>query len=72
MQIPKNLGSRGVASWWRPKDDKAVLQGYYMMGGVPWNSRLMNALVDTLLADSSLNFSVKVGDKDKSRCMRRH
>lgn len=53
-------GVKGLPYWWGPKDDKALLKGYHSMGGLPWNSRLMLAIADAMLADSNLDFSVKV------------
>ena len=48
------------AAWWGPKDDKALLQGYHKHGGITWVSKTISAAVETILSDTSLEFSVKV------------
>ncbi len=58
MQIPGQ--PKGLAPWWGPKDDRALLQGYHQQGGIPWNTRAITSAVDAVLSNSSLDFSVKV------------
>lgn len=58
VQIPGQ--PKGHASWWGPKDDRALLQGYHQEGGIPWNTKAFTAAVDAILSNSSLEFSVKV------------
>lgn len=48
------------AAWWGPKDDRALLQGYYKHGGITWVNKILTAVVDSILSDSTLDFSVKV------------
>lgn len=48
------------AAWWAPKDDKALLQGYYKHGGIFWAHKAITAAMDSILSDQSLDFTVKV------------
>lgn len=51
---------RREAAWWGPKDDRALLQGYFKHGGILWVHKAITAAVDSILSDASLDFSVKV------------
>ena len=51
---------KGQAAWWGPKDDRALLKGYWQQGGIPWNHKAINATVDAILSNNDLDFSVKV------------
>ena len=51
---------RREAAWWGPKDDRALLQGYYKHGGITWVHKALTAAVESILSDSTLDFSVKV------------
>ena len=58
MQIPSSM--KGQAAWWGPKDDRALLKGYWQQGGIPWSHKAITATVDAILSDDDLDFSVKV------------
>lgn len=56
---------RREAAWWGPKDDRALLQGYYKHGGILWAHKAITAAVDSILSDKNLDFTVKVsGEPD--------
>lgn len=58
MQVPGR--PQREAAWWGPKDDRALLQGYYKHGGILWAHRAIAAAVDSVLSDEDLDFTVKV------------
>jgi len=51
---------RVQAPWWGPKDDRALLVGYYRQGGIPWINKAIMSTVEGILSDPTLNFSVRV------------
>ena len=57
---------RREAAWWGPKDDRALLQGYYKHGGILWAHKAITAAVESIMSDDDLDFTVKVsGTNDK-------
>ncbi|KAL3151223.1 hypothetical protein ABBQ38_013064 [Trebouxia sp. C0009 RCD-2024] len=58
--------TRREAAWWGPKDDRALLQGYFKHGGILWVQKAITAAADSILSDASLDFSVKLVQKPSS------